>query len=155
MIDRCNCIACAWWRLARCLFVAGVLALALLAVLHRNDGRDRLLIDPQPFDTSEHDWIAQAGSWSPDSPLYPPEQFRAHGAAVVVYGGPEIVHELCGSPPEGKVRFGCGGQKEDGTPIIVIANPCLLEKDFYAAITCHELGHVNGWKHDQPRKAQP
>lgn len=31
---------------------------------------------------------------------------------------------------------------------IIIPNPCRWEKfDPYARLLCHELGHVNGWKH--------
>lgn len=103
---------------------------------------------------------ADAEHFKPESPVYPPEQYQGPNAAVVVFAGMAQLQELCSSEPaqKGHVYLGCAAIKDDGTPVIALPDPCLLpHSDFYAALACHELGHINGWSHDEkpPAKAAP
>jgi hypothetical protein len=31
---------------------------------------------------------------------------------------------------------------------MILPNPCLFKTEHYARVACHELGHINGWRHE-------
>lgn len=93
-------------------------------------------------------WVPAADAFKPESPLWPPAEFRGEVASVVLFTGREGIAQACGEPPAGMVRLGCQGLTGDGISLIAIANPCLFPADdFFAGIMCHELAHANGWRH--------
>jgi hypothetical protein len=83
------------------------------------------------------------------SEIIPPERFQGDGGAVVIFGGMATVRKLCAGvklDDGATAPLACSGVNDKGTPIIVAPNPCLAaQSDLYAAILCHELGHLNGW----------
>lgn len=81
--------------------------------------------------------------------IWPPDQYRSDNAAVTLFVSPEALSKICGTAAEsGKAIIGCASILKNGTPIVVLPNPCLMDADdFYAGIACHELAHVNGWRH--------
>jgi hypothetical protein len=78
--------------------------------------------------------------------IAPPARFQGDASAVIVFGHEDVIASLCGARnANGVGPIACAGAK-DGTPVIAAPNPCLAAAfDVYAAILCHELGHVNGW----------
>lgn len=88
--------------------------------------------------------------WRPKSPLYPPIAYQQDASAVAIFAGADTIQEICASTAKAgphEIILGCEGEK-DGAAIVALPNPCLMpHTDFYAAILCHELGHVNGWRH--------
>lgn len=150
----------------RAFIAAALLTLALLfAARYDPDASKRLLIDSgvgsggadQSFEAKvgdhsapadEQSWIPAAETFSPASQIWPPDEFKRHNLALVLFVGRDGIAKFCGAPPPGIVRLGCQYVTEKGLPIIAIANPCLFPKtDFFAGIACHELAHVNGWSH--------
>ena len=76
----------------------------------------------------------------------PPERFRGNSAAIVIFTDRAGITALCGPAPPGYVIMGCRREATNGAPVLVMPNPCILgESEFYAKLTCHELGHRNGW----------
>lgn len=56
-------------------------------------------------------------------------------------------NEVCGPASPGMIILACvdkiGGKK------MVLPNPCpYRDKDVYARLVCHELGHTNYWRHE-------
>lgn len=80
-------------------------------------------------------------------PIYsgmPPERFQGDGAAVVVFLSD--VEQLCGPAEPGFKKLACAFKGKDGVPVLVLPSPCPLgEVESFARLTCHELGHRNGW----------
>jgi hypothetical protein len=79
---------------------------------------------------------------SPYSTARPPERFQEDGASIVLFV--DDVSKVCGTPPKGRI-IACVRKAENGTPIMVLPNPCLVKTEVYSHIVCHELGHINGW----------
>jgi hypothetical protein len=88
------------------------------------------------------------GEFKAEVSVWPPDEYKGDNAAVVIFTDVAGVQSICHDAAEpGKAIVGCSGIK-DGTPIIVLPNPCgMRPEDFYAGISCHELAHVNGWRH--------
>ena len=86
---------------------------------------------------------AQEGYDTPTSTAMPPARYWNDAATLVLYVSD--VTQFCGPAPEGYVKLGCTRFTKDGTPIIALPNPCAFPFDAYAKLTCHELGHRNGW----------
>lgn len=78
--------------------------------------------------------------------IIPPVRYQRDNAAVVIFTNADGIAALCGPRnAQGTGPIACAGSK-NGTPVIAMPNPCLFaDSELYAAITCHELGHVNGW----------
>jgi hypothetical protein len=73
--------------------------------------------------------------------VIPPQRYQGDTGAVVIFANAASIAAMCGATN----LIACAGKK-DGTPIIAVPNPCLFaNSDLYAAILCHEMGHVNGW----------
>lgn len=83
-----------------------------------------------------------AATWFSDG--RPPARFRADARVRLSFGAPAQVSAICshGLPPLpcGSHWLACTVGDE-----ITVPNPCAIADDPYAAILCHELGHVNGW----------
>ena len=76
----------------------------------------------------------------------PPERFQGDNWAVVTWVDIAEVDTVCreaGATEAGRIQ-GCARGRN-----VILPNPCRLE-GFSAEVTCHELGHVNGWSHDPP-----
>jgi hypothetical protein len=88
--------------------------------------------------------IRHSGVLNPDAPdalaqVAPPDRYMGDTAAVVIFSI-QTVKDNCGD-----AALGCSGFS-NGVPIIAAPNPCPLAlRDLYAAILCHEIGHLNGW----------
>lgn len=108
--------------------------------------------------TAPHRFAINFDEFEPDGDFWPPDQFRKDNASITLFLDVNGVAKLCGVPAaDHKSILGCAITAKDKVPIVVLPNPCLMQKDdFYAAIACHELAHINGWTHpDIPRAAQP
>jgi len=78
--------------------------------------------------------------------LRPPEHFQSDNWAVVSFVDIGQVDAACrqmGATDGGRIQ-GCARGRN-----VILPNPCRLE-GFSAEVSCHELGHVNGWVHDPP-----
>lgn len=75
----------------------------------------------------------------------PPEPFQGDIRAIIEFIEPDKVAKRCNGPPE--VRACQSGFGDD--TLIVAPNPCEYTQEAYAWLMCHELGHVNGWRHPQ------
>jgi hypothetical protein len=68
---------------------------------------------------------------------------------VVIFGHAPLVDRLCSDEATGpgdQVPLACVRSDGKGHAFLIAANPCLAaRRDLYAAILCHELGHLNGW----------
>lgn len=73
----------------------------------------------------------------------PPDRFQGDNWAVVTFVDIAQVDHACrqmGAVADGRID-GCANGRN-----VVLPNPCRLEGHM-AEISCHELGHVNGWTH--------
>jgi hypothetical protein len=84
---------------------------------------------------------------SPYSTARPPERFQSDNATVAVFVAD--VTTICGPLPDGYRIIACVRKSKSGATIMVMPNPCLFRTEVYAHIACHELGHVNGWRHEE------
>lgn len=87
-----------------------------------------------------------------NSDLPPPEYQGIAKPSVLVIVADTNHDTPCGVAPPGFRTMGCH-IRDGGVSIIFTANPCLypeaaLDKTSYAHLMCHELGHANGWKHE-------
>jgi hypothetical protein len=87
-----------------------------------------------------------AGSTSPYDDGYPPLRFQGDATATVEFT--YDVHPSCGKDPPGKRLEAC-----QSGPRITLPNPCdpAFKGEAFARLSCHELGHFNGWPGDHPR----
>jgi hypothetical protein len=75
----------------------------------------------------------------------PPERFRGDVATVVIFTDRAGIGRLCGIAQPPYTIIACAG-RIDGTPVIVMPNPCPLgDSEIYAKVMCHEMAHINGW----------
>lgn len=72
----------------------------------------------------------------------PPLRRQGAARAIVEFIEPEAVENSCRIPG----ALACA-RMLPGKPTIVLPNPCEFAFDDYAALACHELGHVHGWEH--------
>lgn len=71
--------------------------------------------------------------------ITPPDRYMGDTVAVVIFSE-QATAKTC---PVGAIA--CAGFS-NGVPVIAVPNPCpLATRDLYAAILCHEIGHLNGW----------
>lgn len=137
---------------------AGLSLFIILAGLGFIDGPDhRILIsaaNAAPFTRIPQ----HIGDFDPQVSLLPPEEYQGDNAAVALFVAPEAIEKLCGTAAgESQEIISCSGIDKNRTPIVILLNPCLMPPDdLYAGLVCHELGHINGWKHaDAPRAQTP
>ena len=72
----------------------------------------------------------------------PPRVMTGNARAIVETVDPDDVAERCATPD----ALAC--MKDiPGEPTIIVPNPCAFPFDDYAALLCHEFGHVNNWRH--------
>lgn len=93
--------------------------------------------------------LLSAPSVPEHGPIYsgmPPQRLQGDNIQVVIYV--EDVTALCGGAPPGYRIHACHFV-QDGTPFIVLPNPCQWgDIEYTARLACHELGHRNGWGHN-------
>lgn len=77
---------------------------------------------------------------------------RAFGAAPssprLLFLDPPQLADTCGPS-----AIACGGPASDGSPVVVVINPCLLQRDPYAALLCKALSQ--GAKQQPKAKPKP
>lgn len=81
----------------------------------------------------------------------PPVQYWGDAVTVVIFTGQ--VEEFCGKPPEGFVVKACAKETKNGTPVLVLPNPCYygIAGEEFATLACHEKAHhPNDWAGDHP-----
>lgn len=71
-----------------------------------------------------------------------PVDYHGDVRAAVTFVQPDEVVRLCDQGPT-VVACQAGAQ-------IIAPNPCLYVEEYYAGVLCHEVGHMNGWRHPQP-----
>jgi hypothetical protein len=128
-----------------------LIALLAIAAIAASEQQRPLETGPAPLEAQtapvQHSGVLR----SPDSfrEVIPPERYQGDASAVVIFGHANVIASLCGAPNAAGIGpLACAGEK-DKTPIIVAPNPCLFaDNDLYAAILCHELGHISGWPKD-------
>lgn len=78
--------------------------------------------------------------------LIPPKIYRGDALAMTVYVGDVERPTLCGkSEHRGLTTLACTFRRKR---LVVMPNPCRYARhEFYARLACHELGHINGWRH--------
>jgi len=90
---------------------------------------------------------AMAGIVSDDMP---PKRFQQDGYATVFYLAPTSVDEVCRNG-QGDFPWNILGCTDMQNRATVLPNPCLYgDREEYARLACHELGHANGWPRDHP-----
>lgn len=117
---------------------------ACLSAMNSNGATDRPLL----VGAAGHQRFPTKTQTLPLVPLWPPQEYQKSTAARVIFTDPSGIGKMCGVAKEaGQLILACQGEIK-GMPVIVLPNPCLWpEPEFYAAVVCHELGHVNGWRH--------
>jgi hypothetical protein len=90
--------------------------------------------------------ILAAGSTSMLDDGWPPIQYTADNTATVLFA--TDVNASCGANPKGGILEAC-----QSGPRITLPNPCngKFQHETFARLTCHELGHLNGWPGNHPR----
>jgi hypothetical protein len=84
--------------------------------------------------------------------VLPPVSRRSDVRVVVEFLAPDAIASACAGA---EVAEGTWGEALGctvmwpGRPTIVLPNPCSFPWDDYAALVCHEVGHVNGWRHER------
>lgn len=68
--------------------------------------------------------------------------------AIVLFADPQVVHQVCGElagvdPYDLRKILACANPRNR---TILLPSPCLYE-DGYAKLVCHEVAHLNAWKH--------
>lgn len=66
---------------------------------------------------------------------------------ITFVSNPHQINEMCGPALPGYIILACvdkiGGKR------MVAPNPCVYaDKEHYAKVLCHELGHTNYWRHE-------
>lgn len=94
---------------------------------------------------------AALGTTSMTDSGYPPARYQGDAAAdaTTFLTSQDAINLLCGKAPAGYHTLAC--VKDDVH--LVLPNACKPEfaGQSYARITCHEMGHLNGWPSDHPR----
>lgn len=121
------------------LLIAGVLALLSA------DPESPVLVQPLRLDNFSTDQIL---SVMRAAPLPPPHQ-RGDAMFQITMGSAAMIATNCGvAPGENVMLVAC---VYDQRRQMFVPNPCpFADKEAYARTLCHELGHVNGWKHSWP-----
>lgn len=80
----------------------------------------------------------------------PPYEMRGDVRVMAEFIWPDKVGERCRDE-----RAAACMEDAPGRPTLVMPNPCWFTSESYAAMTCHEIAHVNGWRHDKPNECEP
>lgn len=78
-----------------------------------------------------------------------PPEFQGNTHGIIATESPENIDAFCRSisenTPENRVILACAYPAMNS---IFLPNPCLYqERDPYARLLCHELAHLQGWRH--------
>lgn len=74
--------------------------------------------------------------------ILPPTRFQSDAGFIAIFSDAAVA-ELCP-----KKAIACVRATKDGTPVMVMPNPCRRPAiEYFGTVACHELGHVNGWRH--------
>lgn len=87
------------------------------------------------------------------SDIMPPPQYRGDVRAVVITTSTQAETDAgCGKAAPSMANAACAKVGPGNEPYVIIPNPCRFAErapdgELYAAMLCHELGHVQGWRH--------
>lgn len=90
--------------------------------------------------------IIALGAISATIPPQAPREFQSSTAMTMIATDQATIEAFCGKAPLGWNKVACA---ESTSRTIVVPNPCHYNHERYAAILCHELAHLNGWKHKE------
>jgi hypothetical protein len=85
-----------------------------------------------------------ASGWIPAYRIpLPPEQYQGPTAAIVFFVEQPAIDSICGGKDQIIACAEIGGGR------MILPNPCQarFRGEAYAAIACHEGGHIRGWAH--------
>lgn len=123
-----------------------VLVIAALLAVTRYEPRagSRLSIEPVGA-PAEAPAVRYSGSFDPDNipSILPPEHFTGSVGALTLFVSRPEMNALCGAG-----NLACVRPRKTGERVMILPNPCPLQVsrvEAFAAITCHEIGHINGW----------
>lgn len=90
------------------------------------------------------------GYYTYSSMAQPPTRYQGVASAVTIYAND--IDALCGAAREGYIKLGCVRYTVEGVPLAIIPNPCnpAFKGELFAAIACHEKGHILGWEGHHP-----
>lgn len=71
----------------------------------------------------------------------PPLRMQGDARAIIEMIDPESIEAVCGADTTACTRL------TPQRPTMLMPNPCAFPFDAYAALLCHEMGHVNNWRH--------
>lgn len=144
--------------MSRSLIAAALTVVMFMAAVAFASGLDMIVAHINPVIAG----AAQARACSPAAPTVParsapgstwlshdlpPARFRGDAEATVHFVAADQIGPICapGLPPLqcGYVWSACTAI--DPPRVMTVPNPCTRPDDAYAALLCHELGHVNGW----------
>jgi hypothetical protein len=95
--------------------------------------------------------LLAASTWGVGTVNYdgwPPRRYTSDNTALVHFVAPDKIDGACGVKhdpvnPEEACQEGA---------VIVLPNPCTFpERETFARLACHELGHRNGWPGNHPK----
>lgn len=113
-----------------------MLALALAACEPHQDRGGANEYRPRPSSKIDNGW--------------PPMRFR--GDVVldsVEFLTPAKIPARCGVKKSGQIVEACAYMRSNGKHTVILPNPCKAPAaDDWARLTCHEIGHLNGWPAD-------
>lgn len=138
---------------AACIFLIGALGVgAYLA--GKDDGRTA------GHATGYADGLADQGAQLTEPPAtasdaLPPVDKREDTFVGVQFGSSARIATSC----SGGIPGADACETRDGrrVPLLILPNPCAYQVsgDPYAILTCHELGHANGWPGNHPGGIEP
>lgn len=102
--------------------------------------------DPQPTAASSNEIIVDVTK----IPVPIDLTYRGNARAIVTFADQGTVDRRCGAAGPGHRTVAC--VSEIGVADMTLPNPCDVEfqGEDYAAVVCHEKGHVLGWRHEMP-----
>ncbi len=134
-------------------FVVGVLtvAAAIYQIVYRYTFDDNYRLT-----ALDHDLGVLSPFKKPDSPwsllLYPGSTPELPRNQDVMAGRSMVVRAMTFE----EIKQACGADAlacaDVGLERINVPNPCFYTSDPYAVVMCHEMAHLNGWKHEKEGK---
>lgn len=82
----------------------------------------------------------------------PPQFIPTQSLATIVFAPPQTVVNYCSQFHKNIRAIACANQRGPNRGAIMMPHACdpSFKNDDYALLLCHELSHLNGWKHKNP-----
>lgn len=98
--------------------------------------------------------VPPGGEKDADWTWQPPMRFQGSLLTAVYFTDPADIIKRCGGASREGVPVACEDKDPFRKPVIVAVNPCTFERDDYALMLCHEIGHGHGWKHEDGHRGR-